>query len=47
MIENEQEEISYREGVRNMDFDKNLGIFQIEDLNQWRGLSTHISPIVL
>lgn len=30
-----------------MDFDKNLGVFQIEEFKQWQALSSHISPFLM
>lgn len=43
----ESEEVSYAEGVRNMDFDKNLGAYPMENHSQWLGLSNLITKEVL
>lgn len=39
----ESEELAYAESARNMDFDKYLGIYPLENLSQWVGLSCFIS----
>ncbi|CDW90609.1 UNKNOWN [Stylonychia lemnae] len=42
LLDEQQEEISYQEGVRNMDFDKYLGVYPIDNYQQWQGLSNFI-----
>lgn len=41
-LREQQDEISYQEGVRNMDFDKYLGVYPIDNCNQWQSLSNYI-----
>eukprot|EP00347_Sterkiella_histriomuscorum_P015680 403356101 len=46
-VQDQQEEISYQEGVRNMDFDKYLGVYPMQNFQQWQGLSSFISKEVI
>lgn len=46
-LEEQQEELAYQEGVRNMDFDKGLGAYPMENHGQWQGLSNYISTQVI
>ena len=41
-LREQQDEISYQEGVRNMDFDKYLGVYPMNNYNQWQSLSNYI-----
>jgi len=43
----EQETLAFSESVRNMDFDRNLGAYPMDNLSQWQGLSGFISREVV
>ena len=43
----EQEEHAYVEGVRNMDFDKYLGAYPLENHQQWSTLACYITKDVI
>ena len=43
----ESEDLAYAESVRNMDFDKYLGAYPLENHQQWVGLSNFISKEVI
>ena len=43
----ESDHLSYAESVRNMDFDKYLGAYPLDNFQQWQGLSNFISKGVI
>jgi len=47
VFEKVADEASYSEGVRNMDFDKYLGPYPFDNLQQWQSLSNFITREVI
>lgn len=43
----EADEVCYQEGVRNFDFDKNLGAYDRSEHSKWLSLSNYISQKVI
>ena len=43
----ESDSLAYGESVRNMDFDKYLGVYPMDNHSQWLGLSNHITRDVI
>lgn len=43
----EQETLAFAESVRNMDFDRHLGAYPMDNISQWQGLSGFISREVV